>query len=290
MTEIFFEEAINRARKLDRERQEDPSKELPPLYGLPISLKDSFDVCGYDTSTGLGCYVNEPAQKNSGTAALLLDLGAVLYCKTNLPQSIMTGDSDNNIFGRTMNPRNRALTAGGSTGGEGALIALRGSLLGVGTDIGGSIRVPSVCNGLYGFRPSVGLVPHGGVRDLTTPGTTGVLSSAGPLATSIRDCSLFLKSVMKADTWKYDSTVISVPWRDINIKKKLRIGLVEDDGIYTPSPPVRRGLNMAADLLRANNDIEVIPITLPSVKDHYASLIAYFTVLGADVSLTNCLS
>jgi amidase len=232
----------------------------------------------------LGCYANEPAQENSGTAALLLDLGAVLYCKTNLPQSIMTGDSHNNIFGRTINPRSSAWTAGGSTGGEGALIALRGSVLGVGTDIGGSIRVPAVCNGLYGFRTSVGLVPHGGVRDLTTPGTTGVLSSAGPMATSFRDCSLFLKSVMQADTWKYDSTVVSVPWRGIKGNQKLRIGLVEDDGLYTPSPPVRRGLKAAADLLRANKSVEVIPITLPGVKDHYADLIAYFTVLGSDVS------
>lgn len=88
---------------------------------------------------------------------MLLDLGAVLYCKTNLPQTIMTGDSDNNVFGRTLNPRNTALTAGGSTGGEGALLALRGSILGVGTDVGGSIRVPSVCNGIYGLRPSLGI-------------------------------------------------------------------------------------------------------------------------------------
>lgn len=284
LTEIFFDDAIERARVLDQDRLQNPTKGLPPLHGLPISLKDSFAVLGYDTSAGVGCYVNEPAQENSGTAALLLDLGAVLYCKTNLPQSIMTGDSHKNVFGRTLNPRNALLTAGGSTGGEGALIALRESVLGVGTDIGGSIRVPSVCNGLYGFRPSVGLVPHGGVRDLTTPGTTGVLSSAGPMATSIRDCQLFLKSVMQADTWKYDSTVISVPWRGIKGSQKLRIGLVEDDGLYTPSPPVRRSLKAAADLLRASNDIEVVPIILPNVKDHSSALIEYFTMSGPDVS------
>jgi hypothetical protein len=66
-------------------------------------------------------------EDNSALAAMLIDLGAVLYCKTNLPQSIMTGDSDNNVFGRTLNPRNELLTAGGSTGGEGALLALRGA-------------------------------------------------------------------------------------------------------------------------------------------------------------------
>jgi amidase len=280
LTEIFFDEAIERARQLDRERQENPNNALPPLFGLPISLKDSFAIAGFDTSTGLACYVNEPAKEHSGLAALLLDLGAVLYCKTNLPQSIMTGDSDNNVFGRTLNPRNSCLTAGGSTGGEGALIALRGSILGVGTDIGGSVRIPSLCNAIYGFRTSVGIVPHGGVRDVTVPGTDGVRSAAGPMATSSRDCSLFLKAVMEADTWKYDSTVLSLPWRSLKVKEKLRIGLVEDDGIYTPSPPVRRGLKKAADLLRERNDIEIIPLKLPNTQEHYQDLISYFTLSG----------
>ncbi|KAI1421316.1 putative fatty-acid amide hydrolase [Xylaria sp. FL1777] len=285
LTEIFFDKAIERARMLDAKRRETPSEALPPLFGLPISLKDSFQVLGEDTSAGLGCYVNEPAEENSALAAMLLDLGAVLYCKTNLPQSIMTGDSDNNVFGRTLNPRNIHLTAGGSTGGEGALLALRGSILGAGTDIGGSIRVPSVCNGIYGFRPSVGVIPHGGVRDLTVPGTAGVMSSAGPLATSLRDCSLFLKSIMQAGTWRYDSTVISLPWADLKAKERLRIGLAEDDGIYTPTPPVRRGLRMAADLIRERGDIEIIPITLPNVREHFQDLFDYWTLSGSEYYL-----
>jgi len=216
---------------------------------------------------------------------MLRDLGAVLYCKTNLPQSIMTGDSDNNVFGRTLNPRNTALTAGGSTGGEGALLALRGSVLGVGTDIGGSIRVPSVCNGIYGFRPTVGIVPHGGVRDLTTPGTDGVRSTAGPMATSLRDVVLFLKTTMQTKTWQYDSTVISVPWTNLKPKDKVRIGLVLDEGMHTPSPPVRRGLEKAADLLRNSGRAELIPLTLPNVKEHYSDLLQYFTLLGNEVCL-----
>ncbi|TVY30739.1 putative amidase, partial [Lachnellula hyalina] len=283
LTETFFDDAIERAKKLDLEYHAKSSgKALPPLFGLPISLKDSFQVRGYDTSTGLGCYVGELAEDNSALAAMLLDLGAVLYCKTNLPQSIMTGDSDNNVFGRTLNPRNKLLTAGGSTGGEGALLALRGSVLGVGTDIGGSIRVPSVCNGVYGFRPSVGLIPHGGVRDLTPPGTDGVRSTAGPLSTSLRDCSLFLKSILQADTWKYDSTSISVPWIDLEPRHKLRIGVALNDGVYTPSPPVRRGLKQAVDLLHGHNDIQLIPINLPDVKSHCQGHISYMTLLGSD--------
>lgn len=228
--------------------------------------------------------MGEPAENNSALAAMLIDLGAVLYCKTNLPQSIMTGDSDNNVFGRTLNPRNKFLTAGGSTGGEGALLALRGSILGVGTDIGGSIRVPSVCNGIFGFRPSAGLIPHGGVRDLTPPGTDGIRSTVGPMSTSLRDCALFLKSILQADTWKYDSTSISVPWIDLNPRFKLRIGVALNDGIYSPSPPVRRGLNEAVNLLRCNNDIQIIPIDLPNVKLYYQDFFSYMTLSGSHVS------
>ncbi|KAJ4375772.1 hypothetical protein N0V83_001049 [Neocucurbitaria cava] len=282
LTEVFFDKAIERALELDRERQANPGRPLRPFHGLPISLKDSFQVSGYDTSTGLACFVNEPAEEDSGTAAMLLDLGAVLYCKTNLPQTIMTGDCDNNVFGRTLNPRNTALTVGGSTGGEGALLALRGSVLGVGTDIGGSIRVPSVCNGIYGFRPSVGIVPHGGVRDLTTPGTDGVRSTAGLMATSLRDINLFLKTTMQAKTWHYDSTVISVPWTNLAPKKRIRIGLVLDDEIFTPSPLVRRGLRKTAALLREIDSVEIISLTLPNVKEHYGDLIKYFALLGSE--------
>ncbi|KAH8809239.1 amidase [Xylogone sp. PMI_703] len=269
LTEIFFNEAIERARQLDREREANGSAHLKPLHGLPISLKDSFQVKGYDASTGLACFVDAPVKETYSLPALLQDLGAVLYCKTNLPQTIMTGDSDNNVFGRTLNPHNTALTAGGSTGGEGALLAMRGSVLGVGTDIAGSIRVPAVCDGICGFRPSVGLVPHGAVRDITIPGTDVVRSTAGPMATSVRDCQLFLKAVMQSPTWKYDSSIISVPWIDVKIRGKLRIAVVQDDGIYTPTPPVRRGMAKAIDMLQKSGQVELIPLTLPNTSQIY---------------------
>lgn len=284
MTETFFDEAIERARQLDKQRQEFVGgKTLPPLFGLPISIKDTFQIQGHDTSTGLACYVNAPAEEHSAIAAMLLDLGAVLYCKTNVPQTVMTGDSDNNVFGRTLNPRNASMTAGGSTGGEGALLALRGSVLGVGTDIGGSIRVPSICNGIYGMKPSSGVIPHGGTRELTVPGTDGVRSSVGPMATTFRDCALLLKTIMQADTWKYDSNVISLPWRDLKPSKRLRIGLVEDDGFYTPVPPVRRGLKRAVDKLQQSNAVEIIPLTLPKGNGWYDDLLSYYTLMGNEV-------
>jgi amidase len=284
LTEIFFNDAILRAKYLDQEYGVNSGRKLPPLFGLPVSLKDSFQVSGIDTSTGLACYVDEPAKDNSALAAMLIDLGAVLYCKTNLPQTIMTGDSDNNVFGRTLNPRNKSLTVGGSTGGEGALLALRGSILGVGTDIGGSIRVPSVCSGVYGFRPTVGLIPHSGVRDLTPPGTDGVRSAAGPMATSLRDCARLLSSILDAGTWKYDSTSISIPWLNLKSPHKLRVGVAQDDGVFTPSPPVRRGLRNFVESIAGKDNIEIVNITLPDVHSHYQDFVRYMALSGSHVS------
>jgi amidase len=115
---------------------------------VPISLKDTFKIRGTDSSIGIAGLAFKPAESNSALVDILLGAGAVLYCKTNVPQTLMALDSDNWLFGRLRNPRNGDVTAGGSSGGEGALIAMRGSVLGVGTDVGGSIRIPAMCNGL----------------------------------------------------------------------------------------------------------------------------------------------
>ncbi|KAK6826950.1 hypothetical protein RU639_004614 [Aspergillus parasiticus] len=108
------------------------------------------------------------SERNSHLVDVLLSLGAIVYVETNVPQTLATVDSDNNIFGRTVNPWNTMLGAGGSSGGEGALVALYGSPLGVGTDVGGSIRIPSLCCGTYGFKPTASRVP----RDLPDPPET----------------------------------------------------------------------------------------------------------------------
>lgn len=107
-----------------------------PFHGLPISIKDNFNIIGHDSTVGFTSLVNDPATYNSTLIDLLLDAGAVLYVKTNVPTAMMIAESVNNVFGRTVNPRNRNLTSGGSSGGESALIAFGASRLGVGTDIG----------------------------------------------------------------------------------------------------------------------------------------------------------
>lgn len=137
LTETFFDDAIKRGKWLD-EYMAKHGKPVGPLHGIPISIKDPFNYTGVQATLGMISYLDRPAAtENSPLIDILLELGAILYCKTNIPQTMMTADSDNNTFGRTLNPHRLSLGAGGSSGGEGALVAMRGSVIGVGTDIGG---------------------------------------------------------------------------------------------------------------------------------------------------------
>ena len=217
-------------------------------------------------------------------AQLLLDQGAVLYCKTNVPQTMMTADSDNNVFGRTLNPANVNITAGGSSGGEGALIAMRGSILGVGTDIAGSIRIPSLCNGIYGLRPTVGLVPEGGQRDVVAPGTDGIMPVAGPMAISLRSCDLFMKALSTAEAWKYDGSCLHLSRWETRLKHtNLRIGIARNDGMYTPWPPVRRAMEEAAAKLRASG-FDPVDLVMPDISEAVSVTYRMFSVDGCEVS------
>lgn len=147
---------------------------IGPLHGLPVSLKDQFHVQDVETTMGyVGWIETFEGRKGTGKERVfesemvmeLRRLGAVLYCKTSVPHTLMVGETWNNIVGYTSNPKNRHLAAGGSSGGEGALIGLKGSPVGMGTDIGGSIRIPAAFNGLYGIKPSSGRLPYEGMAN-----------------------------------------------------------------------------------------------------------------------------
>jgi amidase len=132
--EIFFDAAIKDAKALDAYFSEN-KKTKGPLHGVPISLKDQFHVKGVETSMGyVGWIGTFEGKKGTGKdkvvesemVKMLKNAGAVLYCKTSVPHTLMSGETVNNIIGYTLNPKNRQLTAGGSSGGEGALIGIRG--------------------------------------------------------------------------------------------------------------------------------------------------------------------
>ncbi|KAM0438828.1 hypothetical protein ACHAPT_001589 [Fusarium lateritium] len=260
LTETFFQEAIQHAQRLD-EYYAANGKPIGPLHGLPISLKDTFKVIGHDATAGYVAGLKlGPAKENSSLVDLLTQAGAVLYVKTNVPQTMMTADSENNIFGRTLNPHNTNWTAGGSSGGEGALVAFRGSPLGVGTDIAGSIRIPAMCCGTYGFKPTNNRVPYGKQSEGVILNLPGPFPSAGPLANSLEDVQLFMDAVINGRPAKYDSTALDLAWRTPRLPSTLCIGVLPEDPAYPLRPPIRRVLDSTvACLTRAGHKVIRLP-------------------------------
>ncbi|KAE8378023.1 amidase signature domain-containing protein [Aspergillus bertholletiae] len=258
LTETMFAQAHERAQYLDQLRAQ--GHIMGPLHGLPVSIKDSFHYTGTEATIGMVNFLGEVSIGNSPLVDMLLQLGAVIYVKTNVPQTMMALDSHNNVFGRTLNPWNTTLTPGGSSGGEGALVALRGSPLGVGTDVGGSIRVPALCCGTYGFRPSASRVPNAGTRACSTSGMRFILSCAGPLCLDLEGLEVFFSSVFDIQPSLYDSTVIDVPWRKVTVKPRLRIGIVPEHPSFPLHPPVKRIMAEATQRLEEQGH-EIISLT-----------------------------
>ncbi|KAJ5835247.1 hypothetical protein N7447_001273 [Penicillium robsamsonii] len=246
LTETMFTEALIRAEELDAHIKT-TGKLVGPLHGIPISLKETFSIQGVPTSLGFVSFLDrEPVTQNSVLVDILLEAGAVLYVKTNVPQTMMTADSHNNVFGRVLNPYRDTLTAGGSSGGEGALLAMRGSILGVGTDIAGSIRIPALCCGTVGFKPSVGRVPYAGQTSPGRPGMTGIAASAGPLCHSVRDAEMLLRVVFDASSDDMDDTALAFPWiQPVRPPTQLTIGVLPEDPQSPLHPNMQRTLRSA---------------------------------------------
>lgn len=279
LTETFFDEAIERAKFLDEYLAKE-KKPLGPLHGLPISIKDSFNYIGQETTLGFVSFVGGKtvAKEHSALVKMLLDLGAVLYIKSNIPQTLMTADSENHVFGRTLNPHKLNLTAGGSSGGEGAVVGLRAAVLGVGTDIGGSIRVPALCCGTYGYRPSASRIPYGGQGSPGRAGSPGVLAAAGPLATSFRDVRLFMETVLGQKPWSYDHSALHAPWRSLTAPTTLTIGLLPIDPAFPIHPPMRRALDSAITKLKAAGHT-IVPLGyIPSIAVANQQIADYYSL------------
>lgn len=244
----MFDDAIQRAKEVDRHFLT-TGKTIGPLHGLPISLKDCFNVAGYPTSVGLTAWALDPVNSDSTIVTILKSAGAILYVKTNVPTAMMFAESVNNCYGRTVNPLNRNLTSGGSSGGESALIAMRGSCLGVGTDIGGSLRIPAACVGVYSIRPSHGRSPHHDNRTALA-GQEAVGAVNGPIARSVADLKLWLKTVIGSEPWLRDPKALELPFREIALPARLKVAVLWDNGAITPTPPVTRALESVVQKLK----------------------------------------
>jgi len=207
ITEVLFEEALEQAISSDKRIKQNNENDKPnlPLDGLPLSIKDNFNVKNHFSTIGL---CNFTTAKNSDGSLTYLcmedgyfvkvmkEKGAVIYVKTNTPQNMLAVESTNRLWGATKNPWNEKKTCGGSTGGEAGLVGAFCSPIGIGTDIGGSIRIPSVYCGIYGFKPTatrltkLGFV---GLNGCNFNSNLSVMPTLGPMARSADDLVFMMK-------------------------------------------------------------------------------------------------
>ena len=163
-------------------------------------------IQGYDACIGYSAWVGKPFAKDSPLVQLLRDAGAVPFVKTNVPITLLSFESYSDVFGRTTNPYKKTHSPGGSTGGEAALLAYGGSRIGIGTDIAGSVRIPSHYSGVYTVKSSVGRFLKAG-NNTSIPGQEGVAGVYSPMARTLEDLEYFWKAIMSMSPWKYDPSV-----------------------------------------------------------------------------------
>jgi amidase len=249
LTEILFDAAVARAAYLDKYQADHDGKVIGPLHGLPISLKDQFPTPPHPSSLGIASLAMIPTTSEMPLLIILRDMGAVFYVKTNVPTALMMMETKNNVYGETLNPINTSLSPGGSSGGESALLAMKGSPLGLGTEIGGSTRHPAAWTHLYALKPSTGRLPMGGLSD--HPFSTVVLATIVPIARSLETIRVFYQALLsqEASPWLKDPSCLPMPWKEGVViqpaERKLRFGITGvNDGVVTVHPPVERALRM----------------------------------------------
>ncbi|KAJ7637327.1 amidase signature domain-containing protein [Mycena polygramma] len=224
-----------------------------PLLGVPVSLKDTVNVAGHDTTIGLARYANQPVPESAPLVRLLQDAGAILHAKTTVPTALIAIETESDLFGRTTNPYNANHSVGASTGGGGALLACGGSKIEIATDLAGSARIPAHFCGVWGLKGSVGRFPTWGTVS-SMPGLESIQILAAPMAGSLADLEEFWKRVVGMKPWTYDFTCIPLPWQKVDLQvegRKLKWGVIWDDGVCEPTPACTRAFSMVVDALTA---------------------------------------
>src|SRR5580658_2334895 len=225
--------------------------ELGPLHGVPMTIKCNIDVAGLACPAGSPLRADYVPTEDAPLAARLRAAGAILLGNTNTPEFLMAWESDNPIRGGTSNPWNLAYSAGGSSGGEGAAISSGCSFGGVGSDGGGSIRVPAHFCGICGLKPTPGRVPST-VHYPPGAGALSWLGVVGPMARTVADLRMLFEVMAGPDPG--DALSAPVPVRQFSAEelRRLRIGILENPGLGRATPEtlstIRRGAQHLCDL------------------------------------------
>jgi amidase len=239
-----------------------------PLHGVPMTLKDSIDTAGVVTTYGTAGRRAAVPTEDATVVRRLKAAGAVLIGKTNTPELTLSFETDNDVFGRTMNPFVPERSPGGSSGGAAAAVSAGLSAFDIGSDTGGSIRVPSHCCGTVGLKPTQGRVPRTG-HAISYGGLHDGLTTLGPIARSVDDLELILRVIAGPDG--RDPFVAAAPLRDsreVDIAG-LRVAWHSDNGIYTPTDEIRSVVEAAAlSLGEAGAALtEIVPPPIPDTNE-----------------------
>jgi Asp-tRNA(Asn)/Glu-tRNA(Gln) amidotransferase A subunit family amidase len=261
--------------------------ELGPLHGVPLSIKSSIEVAGMRCEAGTKLRAAHVSQADAPLVQRLRSAGAIILGVTNTPEFLMAWETDNLLYGRTNNPWDLLRTAGGSSGGEAAAIASGCSAGGVGSDGGGSIRVPAHFCGICGLKPTPGRIPASGHYPQSV-GPFALVGVVGPMARTVSDLKLLFEVMQGPDIGDPSASPVPVRWPEwsLNLENrdhsqpKPRIGYFEDDGRTPVSPETRATVRSAAEALRrAGFEVEpFLPQGLDKARDLWWK---FFGVAGA---------
>lgn len=247
-----------RVRREAREAESAIAKgrELGPLHGVPITVKSSIDVAGMRIESGTRLRAGTVAANDAPLVLRLRGVGAIILGVTNTPELLMAWETKNVLYGRTNSPWDLERTPGGSSGGEAAAIAAGMSAAGVGSDGGGSIRVPAHFSGICGLKPTPGRIPSTG-HFPASGGPFALLGVVGPMARTVDDLKVLFEVMQGPDDGDTCAAPVPLTWTADHELRRRKIGYFEDDGRTSVAPEIRRAVRIAADVLaRAGFQVE----------------------------------
>jgi Asp-tRNA(Asn)/Glu-tRNA(Gln) amidotransferase A subunit family amidase len=253
-------------------------KTLGPLHGVPVSIKSSISVAGLRCESGTRLRAGLVAAQDAPLVARLKAAGAIVLGVTNTPEFLMAWETDNLLYGRTNNPWDLERTPGGSSGGEAAAIAAGMSAGGVGSDGGGSIRVPAHFSGICGLKPTPGRIPATG-HFPESAGPFALIGVVGPMARTVADLKVLFEVMQGPDVGDTCAAPVPVRWPSEEETRKLRVGYFEDDGRTPVTLETRAAVRAAAEALRSAG-FQVDPFQPEGLEEARRLWHKFFVVCG----------
>jgi len=253
-------------------------RDLGPLHGVPISIKSSVEVAGFRCESGTRLRAGFVPAEDAPLVARLRNAGAIVLGVTNTPELLMAWETENLLYGRTNNPWDLDRTPGGSSGGEAAAIAAGMSAGGVGSDGGGSIRVPAHFSGICGLKPTPGRIPSTG-HFPASGGPFALIGVVGPMARTVADVRALFEAMQGPDDGDTCAAPVALRWPSDDEVKKLRVGYFEDDGRTHVSAEIRAAVKTAAEALRSAG-FQVEPFRPEGLEEARLLWKEFFVVAG----------